>query len=302
MCGIKEASHDEKRQFITGCEPSQSVSNSVAYLEDRGFKVVRSVCLNCGNEAAMYLTPTEVTHRIFGDHNPYEVTLMISQWRFYYEMTPSCTPCNNQTANDSTGPRGNFSPSPQLLKHADAYIKPLRVNPQTKVVAIMIRIEWFLRMHKRSSLGKVRNCLSEVLDEYNNFLGSHRDTKTVLALDIGRYGSGVWSQMLRQNNISDEYFSKVVEEIHQFVRQVNLDYNDWEESFETVTGGNVDRGYIGMLQSVIASKTDCVIRMGGGHYQLLTLELFFKNHPNKVQQCVREVCVPKSFSMHTIKT
>ena len=293
MCGIKEVGHNKKRQFMTRCKQSQSVGNSVAYLESRGFKVVRSVCLNCGSKASMYLTPTEVVHHIFGDHNPQEVTLVISQWRFYYEMTHSCTSCK-----DHSGPLGKLSPGPQILKHANAYIDPLRVNPQTKVVAIMIRIEWFLIAYKRNSLKMVKDCLSKVLGKYNQYSRAHGVTRAVLALDIGRYGSGTFPTTLRRNHISDEYFSEVVEEIHQFVRQVNLDYNDWEESFETVTGGNVDRGYTAVLQSVIASKTDCVIRMGGGHYQLLALELFLKNHPNKVQQCIKEVCVPKRFIQH----
>ena len=294
MCEGEGASHQgEKKQFISGCKPSERVTNSIDYLKEREFKVVRTVCLNCGSRASQYFTPTEVNHHIFGEYNPSEVTLVISKWKFSFEMTPNCAHCN-QKASTEGNPLALFSPSPQLLEQADAYIKSLRANPHTKLVAIMIRIEWFLIMYRRSSSETVKGCLSKVLDEYNEYLAAQPITRTVLALDIGKYGSGTFESTLNINNISQNYFSKVVQEIQDFVSEVDLDYNKWEGSFEAVTGSGYDRGYIALLQSVIVSKADYIIRMGGGHYQQLVIQLFLKNQNVRSisdQSYITDVCV-----------
>ena len=296
MCKGQGDSHSEEReQFLSGCQPSESITNSVGYLKERGFKVVRTVCLNCNNKTSDYFTPTEITHHIFGEYSPSEVTLMITHWKFSFEMTPNCIHCKQQATMDGN-PLSLFSPSPQLLEHANAYIKPLRANPHTKLVAIMIRIEWFLIMYRNSSLETVRECLSKILEEYNNYLSMHPLTRTVLALDIGKYGSGTFNGTFNKNNISQDYFSEVVEEIHDFVKEVDLEYSKWEESFEAVTGRGYDRGYIALLQSVIVSRADYLIRMGGGHYQQLAAQLFLKNQghtqrPNSEQKQITEVCV-----------
>lgn len=272
-----EGNRYSKEQFLSGCEPSENATNSIGYLKERGFKVVRTVCLNCNSRTSHYSTPTEVTYHIFGDYNPSEVTLLINLWKFSFEMTPNCTRCNKRPATVEGNPLALFSPSPQLLRHADVYIKSLRMNPNTRLVAVMIRIEWFLIMHRRSSLETVRECLSKVLKEYNKYLSAHPLTRTVLALDIGKYGSGTFNSTLKKNNITQEYFAEVIEAIEGFVKEVDLDYTQWEGSFEAVIGGGYDRGYIALLQSVIVSKADYVIRMGGGHYQQLAIQLFLKN-------------------------
>lgn len=296
MCEEEGDSHqEEKKQFISGCQPSENVTNSIGYLEERGFKVVRTVCLNCDSGASQYFTPTEVNHHIFGEYNPSEVTIAISKWKFSFEMTPNCIHCN-QKASSEGNPLALFSPSPRLLEHTDAYIKSLRANPQTKLVAIMIRIEWFLIMHRRSSLETVKECLSKVLEEYNEYLAAKPITRTILALDIGKYGSGTFKSTLNKNNISQTYFSKVVEEIREFVSKIELDYNKWEGSFEAVTGSGYDRGYIALLQSAIVSKADYIIRMGGGHYQQLAIQLFLNNHnqnehSTSYQSYIKDVCV-----------
>lgn len=300
MCKGQGDSHLEeiiylREQFLCGCQPSERVTNSIGYLKERGFKVVRTVCLNCDSRTSHYFTPTEVTHHIFGEYNPSEVTLVITHWKFSFEMTPNCVRCNQKVTTDGN-PLALFSPSPQLLEHANAYIKSLRTSPHTKLVAIMIRIEWFLIMYRSSSLETVRECLSKVLKEYNKYLSAHPITRTALALDIGKYGSGTFDWTFSRNNITQEYFSQVVKEIQEFVKEVDLDYSKWEGSFEAVTGKGYDRGYIALLQSVIVSKADYVIRMGGGHYQQLAIQLFLKNQGHTWQSTsdqnqVADVCV-----------
>lgn len=293
QCQLKERKVDDRERSLSGCPQYEHVENTVTYLVSRGFEIVRTVCLNC---TVMDLTPTEVTDHIFGEFSPANVTLVVSHWKYSFEITQSCVPCTLQTTNEQSV-LAQFSPSQQLVREANAYLQPLREKALTKVIAIMIRIEWFLIMHKGSSLDHVKTCLSQILNEYDHLSNMYPDTKTVLALDIGKYGSSTFDGTLRRNNISNELFSKVVEEIQQFVKKVNLNYGEWEESFDhfvsNITGNN-QRSQVAMLQSVTVSQADYIIRMGGGHYQHLALQLFMDNHQQPLNY-IKEVCMTKNF-------
>ena len=298
LCQTKKAGHDRKKHSTSGCSPLTRVMSSVRYIKRRGFEVVRTVCINCYHSPSMYFTPTELTRHIFGEYSPSEVTLVMSHWKFAYELSPSCVPCQDQTL-DKGSPLGLFSPHPQLVKYADMYIHTLKVTPEVKVVAIMIRTEWFLVTHMKESLKTaivtVKSCLSNILEEYTRLSGSLQVTRTVLALDIGKYGSGTFPDTLRRTNITVEWYSAIVKEVEQFVWQLNLDYDEVEERLGTLVGDTTDdRGYIAMLQSVIVSKADYIIRMGGGYYQRLAMKLFMNNHPNgDAHQYIKEVCITK---------
>ena len=302
LCESKESGRDKKDYSTSECSPLHRVRSTVRYLERiKGFKVVRNICINCDRNPLMYFTPNELTKHIFGEYSPSEVTLVMSHWKFAYELSPGCIPCQDQVVSPLT----LFSPHPQLVKYANAYISALRVNPQAKVIAVMIRTEWFLIRHMQESLETViatfRNCLSSILNKHGQLSGSHQLTRTVLALDIGRYGSGSFSQTFEITNITKGLYSAVVNEVKLFVSQLNLDYDDWEESLGVVVQNKTnDCGYVAMLQNVIASKADYIIRVGGGYYQRLAVQLFTNNHPDEARdgcQRVKEVCVTSTNSI-----
>ena len=296
MCGMREVSLEEKYSSTSGCPQYEHVTRSVKYLESRGFKVVRSVCLNCESNIMMHFTPTELTKHIFGEFSPTKVTLVISHWKYSYNLSPNCIPCTSQYPRDESV-LAHLTPNPKLVEQADSYLKPLGKNSLTKVIAVMIRIEWLLITRKHNTFEEVKRCLSKLLEEHTQLTNSHPGTKTVLALDIGKYGSGTFDNILRKSNVSKQLFSKIVREIKDLVKQVKVDYDDWEESFERIlsntTGSEyLDRGYVAVLQNVIASQADYIIRMGGGHYQLLALQLYKKYHPDvkELQDYIKEVC------------
>ena len=295
MCGRREVSLEEKYSSTSGCPQYEHVTRSVKYLESRGFKVVRSVCLNCESNIMMHFTPTELTKHIFGEFSPTKVTLVISHWKYSYNLSPNCIPCTSHRPRDSSV-LAHLTPNPKLVEQANLYLEQLRENSLTKVIAVMIRIEWLIIKKKRNTFEGVKRCLSKLLEEHTQLTNSHPGTKTVLALDIGKYGSGTFDSILQKRNISKQLFSKIVREIKDFVKQVKVDYDDWEESFERIlsnTGSEyLDRGYVAVIQNVIASQADYIIRIGGGHYQLLALQLYKKYHPDikELQDYIKEVC------------
>ena len=303
LCRTKKAASDKKQRSTSGCPPLTRITSSVRYLKSRGFEIVRTVCINCYNNPSMYFTPTELTRHIFGEYSPSEVTLVMSHWKFAYELSPSCLPCQDQT-EDINSPLSLFAPHSQLVTYADNYIHALKVTPEVKVVAIMIRTEWFLISHLEESLERaiaaIRSCLSNILEECTRLLDSQQVVKTVLALDIGKYGSGTFLDTLRRTNLTMEWYSAIVKEVQQFAWQLNLDYSDLEERLGTLISNSTDdRGYVAMLQSVIASKADYIISMGGGHYQRLAVQLFMNNHPNgDAHRHIKEVCVAKHSMQH----
>lgn len=298
LCQTKKAGSDKKQHSTSGCPPLTTVTSSVSYLKRRGFEIVRTVCINCYHKPSMYFTPTELTRHIFGEYSPNEVTLVISLWKFAYELSPSCVPCQDQTEGIGN-PLSLFSPHSKLVMYADIYMHTLKVTPEVKVIAIMIRTEWFLISHIKESLETmivaIKSCLSNILEEYTRLLDSQQLVKTVLALDIGKYGSGSFLDTLSKNNLTVEWYSATVKEVQQFAWQLKLDYDDLEQRLGTLVSNSTDdRGYVAMLQSVIASKADYIICMGGGHYQRLAVHLFMNNHPNgDPHQHIKEVCVTK---------
>ena len=301
MCLRKNASPIQQQDTVdyatSGCEPTgNSLKEATAFLEKQGFIVVRSVCINCDRRPSMVFTPTELSEYIFGSFKASEVTLVVNRWKFSHELSPHCVSCKHQSINDENTLM-QFTPSRQLMKHADDYIMQLKsTNPKTRIIAVMIRMEWFLIAHKRSEqlLQEFRNCLSAVAQTYRQL--NVADSKTVLALDIGKYGSGTFAQTIRINNITVDVLSQVVESVKQFVTQVNWNYDEWEDSFERLDSRwRNDRGYIALLQSVIVSKADHVIRMGGGHYQQLALDMFAKNHGSTGGDLIKEVCMRRNY-------
>ena len=66
-----------------------------------------------------------------------------------------------------------------------------------------------------------------------------------------------------------------------------LSYDKWEESFVTATG-STDRGYIAALQSAVASRADCLVLIGGGHFQVMTHQKYMSY--GHAHECVYKMC------------
>ena len=277
------------------CKRLKMIKDSVAYLEEHGFKVVRRVCFNCSAPGMSGFTPDYVTEYIFGNYKPQDVTVLISHWKFSFQITPACA---TRACKGLAEAFKRVQPPSNLERAASRYvdvIDGLQGNAEQPIgttIAVMVRLEWFIITYRLKSLEKVNTCLQSVM-EAKRELEATTDgaTRVLLALDIGKFGSGSFNKTINLH-ITYDYFEKVLARVKNIVSDLyngKLDFDLWEESYVTATtGGSTDKSYIAALQSLTASKADCLVLMGGGHFQTLALEKYSQQMHSK--ECIRKVC------------
>lgn len=278
------------------CKRLKMIKDSVSYLEEHGFKVVRTVCFNCSAPEMSSFTPEYITEYIFSDHKPQDVTVLMSHWKFSFQITPTCA---SRACEELTEAFKKVQPPSNLERAASRYvdiIDKLQGNwGQTigTTIAVMVRLEWFIITYRNKSLEEVDTCLQSVMEAKHELEASATGsaTRVLLALDVGKFGSGSFNKTINLH-ITYEYFEKVLARVKNIVLDLyngKLNFDLWEESYVTATTeGSTDRSYIAALQSLTASKADCLVLMGGGHFQALALEKYSERvHSEK---CIRKVC------------
>ena len=298
MCKFEKQNITLLTKFFTGCVAPYKSRMALKYLEEKNFHIVRNVCLNCHHRISSNnsIMSDLITRHIFGPYEPKSVTLIINQWRFSMNLVKSCGQLHICRKEKEVFPQ-RLTKSSTLLKVAERYITDNFGSK--KIIAIMIRIEWYIITHKKEN--DAMKCLQKILDIVHKFQSKRKDKemKTFLSMDIGAYGSGTFKHTLLHTNTSKTKYNRILNAIHNFVKKLYRDtwtFNDWEDSFKKIPGVPNERGYIAALQGTIASKADCLVLMGGGHFQNLALHDYLNLHPNKQTQCVDFVCMAPAFN------
>ena len=298
MCRFVKQNLTLLTKFFTGCVPSYKSRMALKYLEKKNFHIVRNVCLNCHHKISSNnsIMSDLITRHIFGPYEPKSITIIVNQWRFSMNLVKSCGQVPTCRREKEVLPQ-RFTKSPTLLKDAERYI--MSNFGSKKIIAIMIRIEWYIITHKKEN--DAIKCLQKILDIVNKYQSKskNKESKIFLSMDIGAYGSGTFKYTLLHTNTSKTKYNRVLNEIHNFVKNIYKDtwtFNDWEDSFKEIPGIPNERGYIATLQGTIASKADCLVLMGGGHFQHLALHDYLDSHTNKQTQCVEYVCMAPAFN------
>lgn len=295
MCETEKQKEPYRNSF-EGCHISDNVVQMLSYLKKQNFYVVRNVCINC-METMINLTPDVVTDHIFGPHNAQDVTLIFNKWRFSMKLTKDCREmetCNNEKV---VLPQ-RFVKSKRLERDANWY-RDSYFHSQI-VFSIMIRVEWHFITHRKDQNNNAIECLSEVLNTVNELQNDYGNPHIpfFLSMDVGTYGSGSFQHTIQHTNTSISMYTDVLNHTRLFVKELYRNtwtFNDWEESFLTIPGLLTDKGYIATLQRTIASRGDCLILMGGGHFQHMALQTYLSLHPTPKEQCVKYVCVAPAF-------
>lgn len=283
-------------KVFEGCHLPRNSEAALDYLKRHDFYVVRNVCLNCMEDTTT-LTPDVVTNYIFGSYDARDVTLIVNSWRFSMKINKNCREmetCRNQEGVLSQ----RFVQSRRLERDANWYLNSY--FPSQMIITIMIRIEWhFITNRKRTNNDAIK-CLKEVLTtvkELQRKFGN-LNNPSFLSMDVGSYGSGTFHQTIQHTNTSISTYDDVLNHTRVFVKELYRDawtFSDWEESFLTIPGLLMDRGYIATLQQTIAAKGDCLILMGGGHFQHMALQAYLSKQPPSNERCVKYVCVAPPF-------
>lgn len=295
MCAM---SMEKELNFFAPCSIPDETQPTLQNLQRNNFVIVRNVCMNCLEEFSG-LTPDAINEHIFGSHKPQDVTVIFNRWRFSMKVTKDCKDVET-CSNENTVLPQIFIDSEKLQNDANWYIETYL--PSQLLISIMIRVEWhFITNRKDEDRGNnAIECLQQVLDTVSGIKKMLGDSKipSFLSMDVGTFGSGTFKNTIRKTGTSESMYTDVINHAKTFVQQLyhsSWKFEDWERSFLAIPGLLHDKGYIAALQRTIASRGDCLILMGGGHFQHMALQTYLRRHPEKSEQCIKYVCVAPPF-------
>ena len=256
-----------------------------------GFCIVKVVEFRViGRGQGRIFTESELKKSILGDMPYTSFTLVFNLWMPKFVLSGAkgqkCINAGYYSA------KGQIQPSNHLLANAK-YYKEHFLNSTQKYLALMIRSEhlYSLASRPRSDLS-VRKCLNDAVDKVKHLQNKRSFGKPFVTLDIGRYGSKSIRRVGRGRLRSDmEYISKLLSS----VQYGQWSMREWENSFSEATGGIEDSSYIAALQRTLASKAECLVLVGGGMFQELTMRKYMESH-EKEDWCMHLFCVKNSIN------
>ena len=295
---IQQSIHDGKGQNECTIRTITAPDNRRIYLCQ-----VREVKAHWIYRDIRILTHEDMYDSILRGLDPTNVTLIFSFWHRLWEVETDSEAVHNITDNDSsTDLDHKFQDSPKLHHYTEIYQNTFLKAPgerESRYVAVMIRAEHTVRQFKRDNASKISDkleeCLYELQDETNEAMRLVGASKLLVTSDVGKYGSGSWHS--RSNEVFHSRVKRGVERLYE--GREGWSFEQWEQSFIETLGGVTDRGYVAALQRVLAtsSKTACLVLMGGGRFQELSLEdyLYHTRHQPDTR-CVHLVCMERLFA------
>lgn len=186
--------------------------------------------------------------------------------------------------------KGQIQPSKQLLSSAK-YYEDYFLKSNGNHLSLMIRLEHvYTFLHRpRSQYGKwtVKKCLNSAFEKATDLQKIKAFGKPFVALDIGRFGSETLGLM---DSASINNDMELINSLLSSVCDGEWNVTFWEESFIQAARGIEDSSYIAALQWTIASKAECLILVGGGKFQELTLRKYMSSR-DIASWCVYMYCI-----------
>ena len=219
------------------------------------------------------------------------VTVVLSYWRTPWQLGR----CPEVT---TTPPK--VQDSPQLLAAVEKYREQFDLGGR-EYVGVMLRSEHaYLKIQSdirfnRPSGYTVQRCLDEALAKTQTVMAERGTSRVFVTADVGRYGTSSWKDSLHGWH-KDELpnITAHVERTVQRLYSGRWSFHQWEHSFSEATDGVEDRGYVAAVQRVLASQAACLILVGGGSFQRLSLTNYLQqNQPQP--PCVHMVCMDRMY-------
>ena len=258
--------------------------------------IVKVVKANYIKKRAEIFAPEDAKPIIYGHWSPEEVTLIFTLWKGNYRPVLGSHITRTDKDCFSTSSGEYFIPNQRLLNHAQMYEQQYLKGKNT--LAIMFRLErmiQFLDKSHNKSLS-VAKCLEKVIKINKEIQGEHASYlgTPFVTIDIGEFGSNNWVNASNHFKQNVTYLQRKAEETISTISQTKWNIKNWEETFKHIPGVVNNPAYIAALQRVLASRADCLVLVGGGHFQSIALKDYQVNHPNKINQCFKSVCIMKS--------
>ena len=302
-----------KNEFL----PPQSIEPNVCTVRTITAPDNTSISLCQVREARAYwkhgdthtLSDEDMYASILSGLDPANITLILSIWHGPWSVMNiafDSQAVHNITDNgSSTDLHLMLKDSPKLHYYMEVYQNKFLTAPgerESRYVAVMIRAEHSMRKfwQERSSniSANIQECLCQLQAKTKEAMRAIGTSKLLVTSDVGYYGSGTWHDH-NERNVTDiqDMVKRGVERLYK--GREGWSFEQWEQSFIETLGGVTDRGYVAALQRVLAtsSKTACLVLMGGGRFQELSLENYLHHTRHQsYTRCVHLVCVERKYS------
>ena len=248
-------------------------------------RIVRICCVHSKEYLNKLSTPGKITieelsHVIFGNWKSEQMTVLFKNWGALWQVPATC----------KHGFNGKIYPSEQVWKYANKYRETFLVD-KTKVVAFVLRFEHLILRNYNVDI-----CLSKFRHTRENLKSTLTNASIFVAADLGRYQSGSWGYTFSHSGIDHErgerIKSRFMNALSDFIINSQWKFDEWNNSFDQVTGGIEDAGYIATLQKSIASTADCLVFLtkGDSAFQDLVMQEYKQYHPTVSERCIRYLC------------
>ena len=257
------------------------------------------------------LSPEELYSIVLDGLDPSSVTLVFSLWRGPWSTSHSLSPRLTQqltapasNATTTTNTTIKLSDSPRLRSDVSNYqqkfLRGSAADPG--YVAVMLRTEHSVIMlqHQQSSAGLAEvlgHCLQEVEQVTRAAMKKVGSGSLLVTADVGYYGSGTWNRTM---GTATGEFPAITAQVQEAVERLyagSWSFQEWEDSFAEATGGVKDRGYVAALQRALASQAACLVLLGGGSFQTLSLTSYLHRTASQPHtRCVHLVCMKRKYA------
>ena len=220
------------------------------------------------------------------------VVLVLSLWRTPWQVGI----CRSISLNPQ-----KLKDSHHLLRAAEKY-KEMFQLVDGEYIGVMLRSEHaylMIQSHirfKTPSVYTMKQCLEEVVDKSRAALAQQVDAHRVfVTADVGLFGTNSWNQSVHKGHKQD--LPELTQEVQGTVERLyegSLTFTQWEDSFTAVVGGLEDGGYVAALQRVIVSRAACLVLLGGGSFQRMSLASYL-HQTQPWKQCVHLVCMDRAY-------
>ena len=153
----------------------------------------------------------------------------------------------------------------QFYGYVDKFVSDYMHGEQ--YVVVMLRSE---RLEKSvlTSPHKLNKCAEGIMSDYNKALDQIKGTKTLLCTDTGNHGSRSLSWHVVARNLSLYLQDNL---------NLELSPKELDSALEKITKSD-DSMLIAMLQSLIATRATCIVVVGGGVFQSMTMNTYAQRH------------------------
>lgn len=256
--------------------------NSAKEFFDRNhFHVVREVCFNF--DYGDRLSNDQFKSYLYGHLSPASSTVVFRQWR---GTGPPARVLIHDVKCGNTHIQEEVGPSQRLLLTAAKYQQQfLGGGPYIAIMARMEKVKSYLKKRKKG-LPSLGQCFSKLLSAWRDIKHQSGLNATLLAIDMGKYGSNSIHDGGRGSELNTEF-----EKFFRSLYGPGLSMDQWEESFEGVAH-TTDSGHVALLQKVLVVQAKCVVFIGGGSFQKHAQTLYLEAHPT--EQCIKIIheCTP----------